>query len=60
MKTTLSRLKLPAVLSLILVLPFMLMELVNRRAANGAFPSLFFIQLFLLPLGFFLILSPLI
>ncbi len=38
----------------------MLMELVNRRGTNGAFPIPLFILLFLLPLGFFLILSPLI
>ena len=60
MNIPLSRLKLPVLLSLVLVLPFILMELINRRDFHEDFPFSLFIGLWLLPLIFFLILTPML
>jgi hypothetical protein len=60
MNTTLSKLKIPVILSLIFVVPFAVMEVVNRSRFNEAFPFSLFIVLWLLPLIFFLILTPIV
>lgn len=60
MNATLTKLKIPALISLILVLPLILMELINRRSMNEAFPFPLFVILFLLPFGFILILTPIV
>jgi len=50
----------PAIISLILVLPFIVLELANRQAfrAREGFPITLFVVLWLLPVAFFLILTP--
>ena len=60
MKTTFTTLKLPVIISLALVLPFLVMELINRREFHEDFPFSLFIGLWLLPLVFFLILTPMV
>jgi hypothetical protein len=60
MKTTFTTLKLPVILSLVLVLPFILMELINRREFHEDFPFSLFLGLWLLPLIFFLVLTPIV
>ena len=42
----------PALISLLLILPFMIMEIVNRREFNNGFPIPLFIILWLLPVLF--------
>ena len=54
------RLKYPILLSLVFVLPFAVMELVNRRVFHESFPFSLFIMLWLLPFIFFLILTPIL
>ena len=54
MQTILTNLRLPAIFSFLLVLPFMLMELVNSRNFNEGFPILLFIIMWLLPVLFIL------
>jgi hypothetical protein len=53
-------LKTPAIVSSLLVLPFMILELVNRRGFNEGFPIVLFGLLWLLPLGFVAILMPIL
>ena len=60
MKNLLASLKSPALVSFLLVLPFMLLEWVNRRNLNEGFPFPLFGILWLLPLGFLLILTPIV
>jgi len=60
MKNTLVNLGSSAVISLIVVLPFMILEVVNRRAYKEGFPSSLFVILWLLPLAFMLILMPMV
>ena len=60
MKDIRSRLKLPILLSLMCVLPFTVMELVNRRTFHEGFPFSLFIVLWLLPFIFLLILTPIV
>ena len=50
----------PAILSSALVLPFMILESMNRRAFYEAFPIPLFAIMWLLPLSFFLILMPIV
>jgi hypothetical protein len=50
----------PAVVSTLLVLPFMILELANRRAFHEGFPVPLFGILWLLPLFFMLILVPVV
>ena len=48
----------PAIISSVLVLPFMVLELVNRRALPGAYPAPLFVFMWLLPFTFTVILMP--
>lgn len=54
------KLLVPATISLVLVLPFMIMELVNRRGLPQDFPVPLFGMMWLLTLSFILILTPLV
>ena len=60
MKNVFAIAKFPAIVSLILILPFMALELINRQAfrAREGFPIALFVVLWLLPVAFFLILVP--
>lgn len=51
-------LRAPALISTLLVLPFVVLELVNRRGFNEGFPVALFGLLWLLPLAFSLLLLP--
>ncbi len=52
------RLRTPAMASPVLVLPFVILELVNRRSYHEPFPIPLFALLWLLPLSFMVILLP--
>ena len=58
MNRLVSTLKSPVIISSILVLPFMALELINRRNYYEGFPVSLFGLLWLLPLAFILILRP--
>lgn len=60
MQTFLTTLKVPAFISFLIMFPFMIMEVVNRRSFNEGFPILLFIVMWLLPVIFLLILMPII
>jgi hypothetical protein len=60
MQTFLATLRVPAIISFILVLPLMIMEVANRRSFNEGFPVLLFVVMWLLPVIFLLILTPII
>ena len=60
MKNIFTNLRLPAIISSILVLPFMILELVNRRSFDEGFPIVLFGLLWLLPVAFILILMPIV
>ena len=60
MKNTLANLRSPALISLIFVVPFMIMELVNRQNFNKDFPIPLFIIMWLLPMIFIVILMPIV
>lgn len=60
MKTVVTNLRLPAIISFMLVLPFMILELVNRRNFHEGFPVSLFGLLFLLPMIFILIATPIV
>ena len=60
MKNTLIHLRSPAIISALLVLPFMILEVVNRRAYREGFPISLFAILWLLPLAFMLVLTPMV
>jgi uncharacterized membrane protein len=60
MKNILANLRSPAIFSLLLVLPFMILELVNRRNFNAGFPIPLFVFMWLLPMLFILILMPIV
>ena len=55
-----SRLLLAGTISTLLALPFVVLELVNRRDFQESFPFFLFGLLWLLPAGFILILIPII
>lgn len=61
---TLSRIpgdfKTPALISSFLVLPFIALELINRRSLPEGFPVVLFVSMWLLPLSFILILMPIL
>ena len=59
-QTFLANLKLPALISFLLVLPLMMMEVFNRQSFNEGFPVLLFVLLWLLSVMFILILMPLV
>jgi hypothetical protein len=56
----LTNVSLPALISLLLVIPFMIMEVVNRRGFNEGFPIPLFVMMWLLPLSFILTLRPIV
>jgi hypothetical protein len=60
MRQFLASLTLPAMLGLLLTLPFMVMELINRRQFNDGFPVALFVLLWLLGTAFAYIGRPLI
>jgi hypothetical protein len=58
MKPVIKNLRIPAIISSLLVLPFMILELVNRRCFHEGFPVALFSILWLLSMAFILILMP--
>jgi uncharacterized membrane protein len=56
----LNNIKLPAIISFILVVPFIILELVNRRSYHEGFPFVLFGILWILPIAFILMLTPII
>ena len=60
MKDIFTTLRSPAIISSILVLPFMILELINRRSFHEGFPIPLFGILWLLPMAFILILMPIV
>jgi cation transport ATPase len=60
MKSAFATMRLPTIISSLLLLPFMALELINRQAfrTHEAFPIALFVVLWLLPVAFFLILAP--
>ena len=60
MKDIFTTLRSPAIISSILVLPFMILELMNRRSFHEGFPIPLFGILWLLPMAFILILMPIV
>ncbi len=60
MKTALTNLGLPALIGLLLVLPFMLMELVNRWNYQEGFPVNLFGMMWLSAVAFVVILMPIV
>jgi hypothetical protein len=60
MKHILTNLRSPAVISLLLVLPFMFLEVVNRRNFHEGFPVTLFVIMWLLPLLFILTVMPIV
>lgn len=60
MNGILTHLRLPAIISTALTLPFMLLEVINRRSYTEPFPLPVFIFLWLLPLIFLVILTSMV
>ena len=60
MKSILLNLKLPVVVSFILVIPLVILELINQPASVHDFPFSLFIVLWVLPILFTLILIPIV
>lgn len=60
MKTILTNLKFPAVTGFILVVPFMVLEFINRRNFHEGYPIPLFGLMWLLPAAFVLILMPVV
>ena len=60
MKSMLTNLRSPAIISFFLVLPFMFLESVNRRNFREGFPVPLFVVMWLLPMAFILILMPVV
>jgi len=60
MKNVLVNLRSPAIISFLLVLPFTILEVVNRRNFNEGFPIPLFIIMWVLPVVFILILMPIV
>ena len=60
MKLSLINLKFPALIASVLILPFMLLEWVNRQNFNEGFPFVLFSLMWILPTAFFAILFPLV
>jgi hypothetical protein len=55
-----ANLRSPALISLLLVLPFMILELVNRRTFNEGFPIPLFVIMWVLPILFIATLMPIV
>ena len=60
MQTILANLRSPAIISLVLVVPFMILELVNRRNFNAGFPIPLFVFMWLLPMLFIVTVMPIV
>jgi hypothetical protein len=60
MKNILTNFRSPAIISLVLVIPFMILELVHRRNFPESFPIVLFGLLWLLPMIFILTLMPIV
>ena len=60
MQTILTNLRLPAIISFLLVIPFMILEVVNRRNFNEGFPIVLFGLMWLLPMIFIVTLTPIV
>jgi hypothetical protein len=60
MQAFLTTLKVPAFISFLIVLPFVIMEVVNTGSFNEGFPILLFVVMWFLPVIFLLILMPII
>lgn len=60
MPTILTNLRSPAIISLILVVPFMIMEAVNRRNFDEGFPIPLFVIMWVLPIIFIVTLMPIV
>lgn len=60
MKNILTNLRLAAILSFVIVLPFIILELVNRRGFNEGFPFPLFGFLWVLPIIFIVTLTPIV
>jgi hypothetical protein len=60
MQSMLTNLRLPAMISSLIVLPFMILEVVNRRNFNEGFPIPLFVFMWLLPMLFFLTGMPIV
>jgi hypothetical protein len=60
MRPFISKLKLPALISLFLVVPFIVLELVNRRNLPEDFPIVLFLFLWVLSIIFISVLTPII
>jgi len=54
------KLKLPVIFSSLLVLPFVALEIINRRSFHEGFPYVLFGILWLLPIAFFAVLLPIV
>jgi hypothetical protein len=60
MQTILKPIRLPVLISFLLILPFMIMEIVNRRNFNEDFPVMLFLVMWLNLFGSSLILMPIV
>ena len=60
MKTAFSNLRSPALISLLLVIPFMIIEVINRRNFNEGFPIPLFVMMWLLLVLFLFIGMPIV
>jgi len=60
MKRILTQVQSPALISLLIIIPFLILELINRRNFHEGFPLALFIFLWLLSLSFIFILTPII
>jgi len=60
MKNILTNLRSPAIISFILVIPFMILELVNRRNFHEGFPIPLFGFMWLLPILFIITIMPIV
>ena len=60
MKKFAADLRLPFLVSFLLVIPLMAMEYINRRGFGEEFPVALFVTLWMLPLLFMLLLMPLV
>jgi len=54
------KLRTPLIISLFLVLPFMILELINLRSSQQGFPVVLFALMWLLTFAFILILMPIV
>ena len=60
MKNIFMNFRSPALISLILVIPFMIMEVLNRRNFNEGFPIPLFVIMWVLPIIFIVTLMPIV